>query len=169
MATTVNLRVVALAALLIVLQRSAMSHIRVFGVHPDLLLLACLVVAVTGGPTHGAVAGFAAGLTTDIFLPLPLGLSAFGYCMAGFAIGSLSSETDEALWMVALLAALGTAVAFLTFFVLGLVLTDVSITWAQLAKVTLVLGTLNFIASPVLVYAVRRVGRNSMRLTSGRW
>ena len=61
------------------------------GVSADLLILLAVVGGLTLGPDRGAIVGFAAGLSYDIFLQSPLGLRALVFCLVGFVAGRWSS------------------------------------------------------------------------------
>ena len=52
----------------LVLQLGLVNDLRIFSVHPELLLAVGIGMAVAWGPERGAVAAFAAGLLTDLFL-----------------------------------------------------------------------------------------------------
>ncbi len=89
-----------LLVFLTVLQTSLMPHLRVFGVVPDLGLVAAVALAVTFGPELGAGFGFAAGLAADLFLQTPLGLSAFAFGATGFVVGVLQGRLARPAWWI---------------------------------------------------------------------
>ncbi len=72
---------------LVVIQTSVFPHLRILGVLPDLLLVATVAMAYEGGPQSAALFGFAGGLTIDLFLSSPVGLSALAFCMTGYFLG----------------------------------------------------------------------------------
>ena len=82
-------RLGALVVSLLLLQVALFPHLRVFGVVPDLGLLAALAVAYRYGPERGALVGFAAGFGYDLFLATPTGLSALSYALTAYAVGVL--------------------------------------------------------------------------------
>lgn len=114
-----NLRVTAVAGLVFLLQVALVAKSRVFGIHPDLLLLFSLCVGITGGRNRGAVAGFAAGLAADVFLTSPLGLSALAYTVAGYTVGVLAEDSSGLPWVTSLVAMAGTSIALVLFVVAG--------------------------------------------------
>jgi rod shape-determining protein MreD len=79
-----------------VLQRGLFSQIRIAGVSVDVFLLLALVGGMTAGPERGAIIGFFAGLTLDLLVQTPLGLSALVYCLAGYAAGRLQGTVLRA-------------------------------------------------------------------------
>lgn len=74
------------------------SHLQVWGVVPDAVLLYVAVIALRYGRVPGAVAGFAAGLAVD-FLVFGgfVGLGAFIKTLLGFVVGIFRSERGEML------------------------------------------------------------------------
>ena len=59
------------------------------------------------GPERGAIVGFFAGLTLDLLVQTPLGLSALVYCLVGYGMGRLQGTVLRAnrLWPLVLVAA----------------------------------------------------------------
>lgn len=70
-----------------VLYRGLFTQLRVAHVAADVFLLLAVVAGLTGGPERGAAMGFLAGLSFDLLLQSPLGLTALAYCIVGFAAG----------------------------------------------------------------------------------
>jgi len=85
----VRLRLAALVVATVVLQTTLFPDLRLFGVAPDLVLVATIAVAYRVGPETGAVYGFFAGLAIDLFLQTPLGLSALSFAIVAFGVGIL--------------------------------------------------------------------------------
>jgi rod shape-determining protein MreD len=79
-----------------VLQRGLFSQIRIAGVSVDVFLLLAVVGGMTAGPDRGAIIGFFSGLTLDLLVQTPLGLSALVYCLAGHAAGRLQGTVLRA-------------------------------------------------------------------------
>lgn len=94
-------------------------HVRLFGVVPDVLVLAVVAVAAREGAEVGAAFGFAAGVLIDLFLEVPVGLSALSYTLVGYAIGTMQTGLMRSSWWLApLLGGVGSLAAG-TIFVLG--------------------------------------------------
>jgi rod shape-determining protein MreD len=74
------------------------SHLQVWGVVPDAVLLYVAVIALRYGRVPGALAGFAAGLAMD-FLVFGgfIGLGALIKTVLGFVVGVFRSERGEML------------------------------------------------------------------------
>lgn len=82
----------------LVAQTTFFPHVRVFGIVPDVMLLAVVAVAAREGSEVGVVFGFAAGVSIDLFLEVPLGLSALSYVIVGHAIGLFHRGFLRARW-----------------------------------------------------------------------
>ncbi|MGH9030769.1 MAG: rod shape-determining protein MreD [Acidimicrobiia bacterium] len=84
-----RLRLTLLVVTTVVLQSTLFPDLRLFGVAPDLGLVATIAVAYRVGPERGALYGFANGLAIDLFLQTPFGLSALSFAVVGYCIGIL--------------------------------------------------------------------------------
>lgn len=93
-------RVVVVLFSVAVLQRGVFSQIHIVGVSVDALLLIAIAAGMTGGPDRGAVVGFAAGLTFDLFVQTPLGLSALTYLIVGYLAGVMQQAVIHSSWWV---------------------------------------------------------------------
>ena len=69
-------RVALLIAVTVLLQVTVFPHVRIAGRVPDLGLILAVAIAFEYGPEAGAIVGFVAGLSYDLFLATPLGLTA---------------------------------------------------------------------------------------------
>ena len=93
---------------LVVLQTALFTSLRVFGVGPDLLLVATIAVAYERGAEAGAVFGFVSGLAIDCFLSSPLGVSALTFALVGYGIGVFQSGLiRSSRWMAPVLGGIG--------------------------------------------------------------
>ncbi len=90
-----------------VLQRGLFSQLRVAGVSVDVFLLIAIAAGMMLGPERGAILGFFAGLTLDLLVQTPLGLSALVYCLVGYGMGRLQGTVLRAnrVWPLVLVAA----------------------------------------------------------------
>jgi rod shape-determining protein MreD len=82
-----RIRLSLVVVMLVVIQTTVFPHLRVLGAMPDLVLLATIAVAYEDGPDTGAIFGFASGLTLDLFLATPLGVSALTFAIIGYLVG----------------------------------------------------------------------------------
>jgi rod shape-determining protein MreD len=116
-----GLRIALLMAVIILIQETFGSDLRVVGVAPDLMVLVAICAGLAGGAESGAWVGFWAGLVTDLFLTTtPLGLSALTYCLIGASVGALRTGLlPDARLVVPAAALVGTAAAVLLWVGLG--------------------------------------------------
>jgi rod shape-determining protein MreD len=72
---------------LIALQMKLLPYLEIAGVKPDLFLFAACSLSQKGGPTRGALWGFALGLLEDGLSLSPLGMRALGFALVGYLLG----------------------------------------------------------------------------------
>lgn len=79
---------------LFLLHITLFAHLRLFGVAPDMMLLAAVVGGKIGGYEFGARHGFWAGLLYDLMAPGPFGLAAGVYGAMGYGAGMVAEAFD---------------------------------------------------------------------------
>ncbi len=82
-----RIRLVLVVVTLVVFQTTLFTHLRVLDAIPDLLLVATIAMAYEEGPQTGAIFGFVSGLSIDLFLSSPAGLSALAFALTGYLLG----------------------------------------------------------------------------------
>jgi rod shape-determining protein MreD len=89
-----------------VLQRGLFSQLRIADAVVDVFLLLAIAAGISLGAERGAIFGFFAGLTLDLLLSTPLGLSALVYCLVGYGTGRLQGTVRRAnrVWPLVLVA-----------------------------------------------------------------
>ncbi len=81
-------RLLALVTMTTILHVALFSHLRVFGVIPETLLLVTVLAALETGPNIGVAVGFAAGLAYAVSdLDAPLGVAALLFVLTGWTVG----------------------------------------------------------------------------------
>lgn len=160
-----GMRVLALALMLLVLQQLVVSRWSIFDVHPDLLLFACICCGIGTGSQNGAIAGFAAGLASDVFSLTSLGVGALAYAVAGYFAGSMAKNGSGFAPAVGLIAFIATGIALGVYSTIGSVIGDFDASVLRIFWVTLVTGVLNAVLSPFAVRLLRR----SPSLTGNAW
>lgn len=150
----VRLALVLLSTL--ALQKGLSSHLYVFGVAPNVLLLMTIAAGLSSTPDRGAIVGFFAGLSFDFITQGPLGLGSLSYCLVGFAAGRLQASfvrSSQALPVVAgfALTALGEGL----YVVFGQVVGQVQMWTGHAWRVILVTGTVNAMLAPLAVRIFR--------------
>ena len=149
-------RVALVIFVVLMVQQTIMVALRVGGVHPDLLWLLPITAALADGPETGGIVGFWAGLTFDLVLPTPFGLSALVGCLLGFAVGSLTAAVDpRAAWLKPVAALTGSVAADMLFAVLGAILGQPQMVQINFVALFLMVS----ISSVVFVLPVSRLMR----------
>lgn len=108
------IRIVVVLFSMAVLQRGVFTQIHIVGVGFDVLLLVAIAAGLIGGPDRGAIVGFFAGLTFDLFTQTPMGLYGLTYLIVGNFVGRFQQSVIHTGWWVPrtiAVAASATAVA----------------------------------------------------------
>lgn len=102
-------RAALVAAVALILQVSVVADLRIAGAIGDLMLVAVVAAALTGGPDRGVTYGFALGVLYDLVLDTPFGLSALTYALVGYAVGMVGEALvrTSGWWPVLIAAAAG--------------------------------------------------------------
>ncbi len=150
------IRVALVIFVVLMVQQTVIIALRVDGAHPDLLWLLPITAALLDGPETGAIVGFWAGLTFDLVLPTPFGLSALVGCLLGYTVGSLTTAVDpRAAWLKPVAAVAGSVAADMLFAVLGAILGQQQMVQINFLSLCLVVA----LSSVVLVLPVSRMMR----------
>ena len=67
----------------VLLQVTVVAKLPIADVRGDIVLLVAIAAGLESDGEHGAIVGFFAGLTFDLLLDTPVGLSALTYCPGG--------------------------------------------------------------------------------------
>jgi rod shape-determining protein MreD len=115
------------------------------------VLLGVLGVAYRNGPDTGAIFGFAAGLTLDLFLRTPFGLSALAFSVTGFLLGVLqASILRTTRWMIPVLGAVGCLVGNLLFRGFGTLVGEEPLLNGHSVRVMLIAAACDAVLAPVI-------------------
>lgn len=137
-------------------QLTVLTHVRLFGVMPDTMLLLAIAGGMTGGPTAGAVVGFASGMAIDLFLKTPMGLSALVFSLVGYVVGLLQATMLRSAWWIPVLTAFTASAAGIVLFALaGSVVGEPEMVTTHLITIVVIVGVANAILAPVVVRLVR--------------
>ncbi len=105
--------IVAVMAVLTVLQLSVIAALGLPLGSPDVVLIVLSFVALRQGPVVGAVVGFTVGLFADLLSTHVLGQTAMIFSLVGYGVGLARDEADQTVYLplivVAAASALGTA------------------------------------------------------------
>ncbi len=139
-----------------VLQRGLFSQLRIEHVSADILLLLAITAGITGGPDRGAVMGFLCGLTLDLMLLTPLGLTALTYCLIGFVAGRFQlSVTRSSRWRLMFNVGVGSALGYSLLVVIGWVLGQRNMLSDHLPTILLIVALFNAVLAPLAVRVMR--------------
>ena len=163
MTSSLRVRMAAALALTVLLHQSVLADVRLLGVRPDAPLLFAVVAGLAMGPERGAVAGFAAGVLADLFLPSPFGLSALVYSLVGFAIGSLQSGILRSAWWIPVVTALAASAAGIVLFaVLGAMVGEAEMVGPRLPLIAAMVGLMNGFLAPAAMRLVTWAARTGI-------
>ncbi len=131
------------------------------GTAPDLVLLAVVAIALTGGPLPGLLAGFAAGLALDLAPPAnhAIGAYALVFCVTGYACGRAAGEMDRSAFLPLTAMALGAACGCVLYTVVGATFGEPGVTWAAARNVLPLSVAYDVLLSPFVLYLVLRLTR----------
>ena len=143
--------------LAVAIQTSFVAPITVFGARGDVVLLVAIAAGLEGDAERGAIIGFAAGLTFDLLLNTPVGLSALTYCLIGYVVGTFQSSVLRSTWWIPVLATvLASALGVLLFAVLDQVVGGATVEPARLPTIVAVVAILNGVLSRPFRWVLRR-------------
>jgi rod shape-determining protein MreD len=97
-------------------ETSVFGRATLVGAKPELLLLIVVALGMCEGPAFGATAGFVMGLSTDLVLQLPAGVSALTYTLIGYTVGRLRAQvTTTSAWLPIVMVCSSTFVGMLFY------------------------------------------------------
>ena len=132
-------RLTAILFTAFLIQIAIVPHFRVGGYIIDLPLIAVLLVCLRVSPPNGALAGFLVGLTVDLAIHTPFGMTALTFALAGYAAGAISAQLVERnLLTRGLTAALLGATATAVFACIGALIGLEYVTRRELGAIALV-------------------------------
>ena len=145
------LRLTLLLISIVLIQTTILPYLRISGVVTDLGLVAAIAVAYREGPETGSVFGFAAGLSMDLFLQTPLGLSALAYALTGYLIGILQGGLLRSSWWVPpVLGGIGGIIGGLLFIGIGALVGQEQLFALRSLRVVLLAGLFDAIVAPIM-------------------
>jgi rod shape-determining protein MreD len=153
---TVVARVALVLVSAAVLQRGLFSQLRIADAVPDVFLLLAIAGGIATGPDRGAVLGFFSGLTLDLLIQAPLGLSALVYCLVGYAVGRIYGTSRRANRMLpSFVAAVFGVVGVTLYAVLAEMVGQANAVSGGLAAIAMVVAVSNALLAPIAVPVVR--------------
>ena len=158
-------RVLAIAAIVvtaILLQSTVFAQLRLLGVRPELLFLVTIVLALHEGPSDGAIVGFVCGLSQDLFLDQPKGITALTLTLLGYSVGMARQYiVSPSPMLPTIVVAIGTAIGVAFYEVVAFLLGEFSSTMGYAIKVSLLAAVYNAVLTPILSPLLRRLVEGS--------
>ena len=140
----------------LVLQVCLFSRFSYEGARPDVMIALAVTAGFVCGPDRGAIVAFAAGLSFDVVLTTPFGLSALVYTVIGYVVGTLASNVVRAAWWISpAVVAVGSAAGVFFYALVAQVLGQSSFSGTPLSTVVVVVALVNAAISPLMVRALR--------------
>ena len=160
-------RVLLVVLLVLVVQTSAVSRLRIAGVVPDTMLLVAICAGIVGGPDRGAVVGFISGIALDLFLvTTPVGLSALVFSLMGYGVGLVAEGTVRSAWWIPVLTAgAASAIGSVAFALTANVVAGADFVGPRLTVVAPVVGIANAVLAPIALRLVSWTIRPTERRT----
>lgn len=151
-----RLRLPLVVVTVLFVQLTVLTHVRVFGVMPDAMLLMAIAGGMTGGPTAGAVVGFSSGMAIDLFLQTPMGLSALVFSVVGYVVGLLQAGMLRSVWWIPVLTAfVASAAGIVLFALVGSVVGEPEMVTPHLLAIVLVVSVANALLAPLVLRLVQ--------------
>jgi rod shape-determining protein MreD len=152
----------------IVLQTTLFTHLRIDGIAPDIGLVAVLAVAYEDGAETGAIFGFVMGLSIDLFLTTPLGLSALSFAITGYAVGVFQAGVVRTTpWLAPILGGVGGLFGGLVFLTAGAIVGQPGFLSFASLRIVVISALYDALIAPLVFPVVRRAARREH--TSATW
>ena len=158
-------RAIAIAVIVltaIVLQSTVFSQMRLLGIRPELLYLVTIVIALHEGPNEGALVGFVAGLSQDLLLDQPKGITALTLTLLGYAVGlSRQYIVSPSPLVPTIVVAIATALGIGFYEVVAFLLGQFNATLSYAVRVALLTALYNAVLTPIVSPLLRRLMEGS--------
>jgi rod shape-determining protein MreD len=152
---------------IVILQTTAVSHLTVLGVKPNLMLLMVISWSLLRGAKEGVIWALVGGMGLDLVSGTPFGTSTVALVALSLVAGLGELSVFRAHLALPLIATLVATLAYDLFFLLSLYARGCSIAWTDsLIKVVLPSTLLNVLLSPLVYKALywlhRKTGPEEM-------
>ena len=157
-----RLRLGFVVVICVVLQTTLFTHLRIDGVAPEVGLVAVLAVAYYDGAESGAWFGFVMGLSIDLFLTTPLGLSALSYAITAYGVGVFQAGMVRRPPAIApLLGGIGGFFGGLVFLSIGAVVGESGFLSFSSLRAVLIAAVYDALIAPIVFPLVRRAAQHT--------
>jgi rod shape-determining protein MreD len=158
---------VLLLSAVVIVQATAMPHLTILGVKPDLVLLVVISWSLLRGSKEGVIWALVGGIGLDLLSGAPFGTSAVALLVLSLLAGMGELSVFRTHIALPLIATLLATLAYDLFFLLLLHMRGCSIAWADsLIKVVLPSTLFNVLLAPFIYKALywlhRKTGREEM-------
>lgn len=146
------IRLVPVGMVMIALQRTVFTEIKVSGVIIQVVLALVAAAGASGGSERGAVAGFVLGSMFDLVEGTPLGSTAIAFTLAGVVAGLLALvAADPQWWLKAIFIGLGAAVGEAMVPVVRVFIGETNPWPPDMLKVVVIVALSSMALSPVML------------------
>jgi rod shape-determining protein MreD len=158
-------RTIAIGAVLVtalLLQTTVFGELNLLGVRPSLVYVVVILIAITEGPSEGAVVGFIGGMLQDFLLNEPKGITALTLTLLGYAMGlARQYVSSPSPLLPTILVAVGTASGVLFHSVVAFLLGRFEHPLVYGVRVVLLTSLYGAILTPLVNPLIRRVVESS--------
>jgi rod shape-determining protein MreD len=146
---------VLLLIAIVIIQTTAMPHLTIMGVKPDLMLLMVVSWSLLRGAKEGLIWALIGGIGLDLLSGAPFGISTVALVLLSLLAGRGELSVFRTHIALPLIATLVAALLYDLFFLLLLQMRGASMVWADsLVKVVLPSTLLNVALSPLVYKAL---------------
>lgn len=140
----------------VIIELTLLSRLGLPGATPDLVVVTIVAIALSMGPTQGAVAGFAAGVLIDLAPPgdTLLGVNAIVYIAIGFITGFAVDPRDRTVPIMMGIVGLSTGAAVLATSALDTLLGSDRVPWGEMPGMVLTSVLYGVILAPAVILGV---------------
>ncbi|NLV54431.1 MAG: rod shape-determining protein MreD [Acidimicrobiales bacterium] len=137
------------------LQVVLFSRIEVWGAKPNVVLLFVVVAALESDAERGALLGFVAGLSFDLLLDTPVGLSALSMVLVGWTVGGFKDSIMRTSRLVTALLVGAASVGGTLLYALLAVVFGVTVDWERVPAIVAVVAIANVVLTRPHRWALR--------------
>jgi len=146
--------------LVVILQASAVPHLRIWGVFPDLPLILVVSWSLLRGSRAGLVWGLVAGLFLDLLSGTPAGAAMAALGTVGFLAGLARRSVFRAQLLLPVVVIVASTVLYDLLLLLAMFVAGRTVLWLEtLGRVVLPSAALNLLLLPVIHFSLRGVYR----------
>jgi len=139
-------------------ETSVFGRATLVGAKPELLLLMVVALGMGEGPAFGATAGFVMGLSTDLVLQLPAGVSALTFTIIGYVVGRVRAQVQSpGAWLPMVMVSIATFLGVLFYAAFSRVLGE-RFGAVSVVRAAVLAAAYNCLLTPFVFPIVRTLG-----------